>query len=252
MNSESNIINNYDYSQYSSLLCEIFDANGLSEFATDDICTKLTEFCKYLLEQNEKFNLTAIKSPEAAALLHFADSLTLCKHLPGGAKVLDIGSGASFPAIPIAIARPDIHITALDSTQKRINFIQSVAYILDLKNLSAVCARAEDVTGSSLKESFDVATARAVAAYPMLLELSIPAVKVGGKFVAMKSKDVSRETSNIAKILKQIRISEPKFDEITLKGGETFERTIVSVTKLAATPEKYPRAFAQIKKRPLF
>lgn len=243
---------NYDYSQYPALLCRVFKENGLSDFATDEICGKLAKFCEYLLEQNKLFNLTAIKTPESAALLHFADSLTLSAYLPQGSKVLDIGSGAGFPAIPLAIARPDLKITALDSTQKRINFIQIAADMLNLTNISTICARAEDVTGSKFKESFDIVTARAVAAYPMLFELSIPAARVGGKFIAMKSRDVSRETSGIERVLKQMAVSKPIFDEITLVDDETFVRSIVSVTKTGKTPDKYPRAFAQIKKKPLF
>jgi len=245
--------NLYDYSAYPEYLAVVFEKNGLSEYANSEICTKLTEFCKYLLEQNQLFNLTAIKTPEAAALLHFADSLTLAVFLPQNAEILDIGSGAGFPAIPLAVARPDLSITALDSTQKRIDFISRCAIMLDLNNLKAVCHRAEDVTGKDFKEKFDVVTARAVASYPILLELAIPAVKIGGKFVAMKSKDVSRETSGINKVTKLIGISEPQYNNIKIASDdEEFERTIVSVKKLMPTPTKYPRQYPQIKKRPIF
>lgn len=239
--------------EYSAYLASVLTENGLEQFATDDICTKLSAFCDYLLEQNKLFNLTAIKTPEGAALLHFADSLALSDYIPKDAKILDIGSGAGFPAIPIAIARPDVQVTALDSTQKRVNFINSAAKMLGLDNLTAVCHRAEDVTGSEFKESFDIVTARAVAAYPILLELCLPAVKVGGKFVAMKSKDVSRETTGIDKLLKTLSITAPKFNYSKLShSDEVFERCIVEVTKNATTPPKYPRAFAHIKKKPLF
>lgn len=240
-------------SEYSAYLASVLNENGLAEFANEDICAKLANFCDYLLEQNQLFNLTAIKTPEGAALLHFADSLTLSKYLPEGAKILDIGSGAGFPAIPIAIARPDIQVTALDSTQKRVNFINSAARMLGLNNLTAICHRAEDVTGSEFKECFDIVTARAVASYPILLELCLPAVKVGGKFVAMKSKDVSRETLGIDKVSKMLSISKPAFNHSELHhDDESFERCIVEITKLSSTPPKYPRAYAQIKKRPIF
>ena len=244
------IIHNDNYAAY---LASVLTKNGLSAYATDDICIKLSEFCDYLLEQNKFFNLTAIKTPESAALLHFADSLTLSKYIPTNANILDIGSGAGFPAIPLAIARPDITVTALDSTLKRVNFINSAAEKLGLTNISAVCHRAEDVTGKEFKESFDIVTARAVASYPVLLELAIPAVKVGGRFVAMKSKDVSRETDGIEKILKLISISEPTFNISEISNDEeTFERCIVEVSKLASTPTKYPRVYTQIKKKPIF
>lgn len=244
---------NYNYSEYPALLAQVFKSNGLDTFCSDEICEKLTLFCKYLLEQNELFNLTAIKTPESAALLHFADSLTLSEYLPEGANMLDIGSGAGFPAIPIAIARPDVNVTALDSTQKRVDFINRAAQMLGLTNIKAVCHRAEDVTGKNFKEKFDIVTARAVASYPILLELALPAVKVGGSFIAMKSKDVSRETSGIEKVSKLLAISKPKFNYSKLANAdEEFERCIVIVDKLSLTPPKYPRVYAQIKKKPLF
>ena len=242
-----------DFTAYPEYLAGVLINNDLAEYATTDICTKLTTFCKYLLEQNQLFNLTAIKTPEGAALLHFADSLTLAKFVPKGSKVLDIGSGAGFPAIPLAIARPDLTITALDSTQKRIDFINRCGEMLGLDNLNAVCHRAEDVTGKDFKESYDIVTARAVASYPILLELAIPAVKVGGQFVAMKSKDVSRETSGIGKVAKLLGIADPVFHNVKLQNNEEeFERAIVTLIKTAQTPPKYPRAYAQIKKRPIF
>ncbi len=245
-----NLIN---FDRYGDYLASVLTENALSDYATPDICSKLTEFCKYLLEQNQLFNLTAIKTPEGAALLHFADSLTLAKFVPLNAKVLDIGSGAGFPAIPLAIARPDLTITALDSTQKRIDFINRSAEMLGLSNIKAVCHRAEDVTGKEFKESYDVVTARAVASYPILLELAIPAVKIGGQFIAMKSKDVSRETLGIEKVSKLLGIGKPDFHNVKLSGkDEEFERTIATLKKLTSTPPKYPRAYAQIKKRPIF
>lgn len=243
----------YYISQYSALLSELFRKNDMEMCADDNICSRLSLFCEYLLEQNRLFNLTGIKTPESAALLHFADSLLLSRFLPAGSCLLDIGSGAGFPAVPIAVARPDITVTALDSTQKRIDFINRAAEMLGLTNITAVCSRAEDVTGCKFKECFDVVTARAVAPYPILLELALPAVKVGGCFLAMKSKDVSRETFGVASVLKPLAISKPAVHTAELSDGdECIERCIVSVTKLASTPKKYPRQYAQIKKKPLF
>lgn len=245
--------NIFDYSAYPEYLAEVFRNNDLAQYAEAIICSKLTDFCKYLLEQNQLFNLTAIKTPEGAALLHFADSISLAKCIPEDLSVLDIGSGAGFPAIPLAIARPDLSITALDSTQKRVDFINRCANMLELPNLRAVCHRAEDVTGNDFKESFDIVTARAVAPYPILLELALPAVKVGGHFVAMKSKDVSRETEGIGKYTKQLGILSPVFLDFKLTNrDEEFDRTIVVLYKESETPKKYPRPYAKIKKKPLF
>ncbi|MBQ4140571.1 MAG: 16S rRNA (guanine(527)-N(7))-methyltransferase RsmG [Clostridia bacterium] len=247
------MIENFNYSEYPEYLSEILCKNGLNSFSDIETCTKLSDFCKYLLEQNQLFNLTAIKTPESAALLHFADSLTLSEFIPQGSNILDIGSGAGFPAIPLAMARNDITVTALDSTQKRVDFINKAAKILGLTNLTAVCYRAEDVTGKEFSEHFDIVTARAVASYPILLELALPAVKVGGSFIAMKSKEVSRETQGIEKVLKTLCIGKPRYNQIQLQNDdEIFERCIVVIKKLSSTPPKYPRAYAQIKKRPIF
>jgi 16S rRNA (guanine527-N7)-methyltransferase len=153
----------------------------------------------------------------------------------------------------LAIARPDICVTALDSSLKRVNFINSAAKMLGLSNITAVCHRAEDVTSKDFNESFDIVTARAVASYPVLLELALPAVKIGGKFIAMKSKDVSRETDGIDKFTKVLSISKPIFHTSSLTSdNESFERCIVEISKNAATPSKYPRPYTQIKKKPLF
>lgn len=249
----NNDISTYNFARYPAYLANVLNENSLSEFATDEICNKLSSFCEFLLEQNKLFNLTAIKTPEGAALLHFADSLTLAKYIPESATILDVGSGAGFPAIPLAIARPDICITALDSTNKRVDFINRAAKMLNLTNLTAVCYRAEEVTGTKFKESFDIVTARAVASYPILLELCLPAVKLGGRFVAMKSKDVSRETLGIEKVLKTLSITTPVFNTSEIHyNDEVFERCIVETMKRAPTSQKYPRPYAQIKKRPLF
>lgn len=253
MSDNNNIDVVYDYSSYPFYLAKVFAENQLTDFTDEDICIKMSKFCEFLLERNKSFNLTAIKTPESVALLHFADSLTLSEFIPKGASVLDIGSGAGFPAIPLAIARPDISITALDSTKKRVDFINTAAQMLGLTNITAVCHRAEEVTGSQFRESFDIVTARAVAAYPILFELCLPAVKIGGSFVAMKSKDVSRETSGINKAIRAFAVGDPSYHYSRIRyADEEFERCIVEVRKLGATPSKYPRAYAQIKKKPLF
>ncbi len=243
----------YDYSTYPSVLRRAFEKNSLSSFATDEILNKLSIFAEFLLSENEKYNLTAIKTPEAAAVLHFADSLTVASFIPSGAKVLDIGAGAGFPSVVLAIARPDIKIVALDSTAKRIDFINQVAKMLELGNLSGVCGRAEELVAASLRASFDFVTARAVAAYPILLELCAPALKTGGTFAAMKGSGAMDELVGADKALALLGVSAPELVSVDLTdGGETFGRNIVLVRKTGKTPPKYPRPYAQIKKKPLY
>ena len=161
---------------------------GLTETGLGTSCIPaLEEFSRLLLEKNKVMNLTAITEPADVARLHLLDSLCL---LGSGGKlgksVVDVGTGAGFPGMPLAIAVPEIEVTLLDSLGKRIAFLEEAAGALGLKNVSCVQARAEEFAGEH-RESFDTAVSRAVAALPMLCELCLPLVKVGGCFVAMKS-----------------------------------------------------------------
>jgi len=211
------------------------------------------QFCKYtelLLEWNEKMNLTAITAPEEIAVKHYLDSLTLLKFIdiPQNSRIIDVGCGAGFPSIPLMIARKDIHITMLDGTKKRLNFIDEVVNQLGL-NGETLHARAEEAGKSAkYREKFDFATARAVARLNVLGEYCLPFVKEGGNFVAMKA-SVNDE---IEEAQGAIRLLGGKFREIkefSLPDGS--ERSLVVIKKISQTPPKYPRASAQIAKKAL-
>ena len=208
-----------------------------------------------MLAVNEHLNLTAIIEPEAVILRHYADSLTLASLIPSGAKVADIGSGAGFPAIPLAIARPDLHVTAIDGTGKRVRYMEETAAMLGLANFKALTLRAE--TGGrdpALRGKFDVATARAVAALPVLSELCLPYVKVGGLFLAMKSREAEEELAAASRAIRTLGGGDVTLESITLTAPhepEPLTRTIISIRKLTPTAPQYPRDFAQIKKSPL-
>lgn len=211
------------------------------------------QFCKYtelLLEWNEKMNLTAITAPEEIAVKHYLDSLTLLKFvdIPQNARIIDVGTGAGFPSIPLMIARKDIHITMLDGTKKRLNFIDEVVNQLGL-NGETLHARAEEAGKSAkYREKFDFATARAVARLNILSEYCLPFVKEGGRFVSMKAS----VTDEIDEAQSAIRLLGGKFKEIKefcLPDGS--ERRLVVVKKISQTPSKYPRASAQIAKKAL-
>jgi 16S rRNA (guanine(527)-N(7))-methyltransferase RsmG len=207
-----------------------------------------------MLTVGEQFNLTAIREPSRVILLHYIDSLAGAKFFPEGASVIDVGCGAGFPTLPLAILRPDLRITALDSTAKRVNYVADTAKLLGLTNVTPLVARAEDAARDhALREGFDCATARAVAALPVLSELCLPFVKVGGLFVAMKGRGGKEE---LAQSKNAIFLLGGKAESITdtpilSPDGETFEHTTVLIRKKTMTGAKYPRAYAKIVKAPL-
>ena len=226
------------------------------------VLRNLTNFAAILIETNSLFNLTAIKEPEEIALLHFADSLKISDDIPKGARVLDIGSGAGFPAVPLAVARPDIKVTAIDSTGKKVDFINRAAKQLQLSNLSAVCGRAEELLSTVIAQnhiagidrgSFDIVTARAVADLGILYEICFPAVRTGGSFIAMKAEKGREEFSRGSTQFSKLGGNGGTISEYTLKHkDETYSRSLITVTKIEETPEIYPRSYGTIRKIPLF
>ncbi|MBQ3592853.1 MAG: 16S rRNA (guanine(527)-N(7))-methyltransferase RsmG [Clostridia bacterium] len=200
-----------------------------------------------LIEANKRLNLTAITQKDAVMVLHIEDSLTLCDYIPQGAKVIDVGTGGGFPALPIAMARDDIFVTALDSTAKKLAFVEQTAdeFSLPLKTL---CARAEEAA-EQLRETFDVAVSRGVTALPALCELCLPFVKIGGKFIAMKAKDCEAEISSAKNALSVLGGEIKEVLCPTLSDGTVH--TLIIIEKISATPLKYPRRWSEIKKKPL-
>ncbi len=236
-------------STFNEKLTEIFKINGLDEYLTDEKLKLFAEFTSILLETNKQLNLTAVKDEDGVILKHLADSLIVARHIPEGARVIDVGCGGGFPTFPLAIARPDLSITALDSTEKKIRFVDAAAKSLGLSNICAIAGRAEALARGDLRESFDVATARAVAALPILTELCMPFIKVGGHFAAMKAVKADTEIADTASLFTTLGGSSPEIYETELRGGEeVLSRAVIVVKKLKATPQKYPRAYAQIVK----
>ena len=172
---------------FNSSLTKVFAMNGMSSLLSMERCDAFYRLTVRMLEENEKYNLTAIVDPDKIILNHYADCATLAARLKKGASVIDVGCGAGFPTLPLAIVRPDLKILAVDSTAKRINYVDETAKLLGLENVCAVTMRAEDGgKNPEYREKFDYATARAVAEMRVLSELALPFVKVGGEFVAMK------------------------------------------------------------------
>ena len=238
--------------EFSAIFNTVMGANGMERFANDETAAKFHALTERMLEVNQYMNLTAIKEPRAAVLLHYADSLTIEKHLPTGAKIADIGCGAGFPSLPLAICRPDLSILSLDSTAKRIRYVEETAAMLGCNNLTAVAMRAEDGGKGLYREQFDVCTARAVAALPVLAELCLPFVRIGGKFIAMKAKRADEEWESAERAVTKLGGKLIAKESVILRDqGEEDERLILIIEKIKPTPAAYPRAYAKICKSPL-
>ena len=212
---------------------------------------KLYGFANLLIETNKQMNLTAITDTEGIIFKHFADSAKLCDYISDSKTVIDVGCGAGFPSLVLAILRPDLDITALDSTAKKTVFITNCAKKLNISNIKTVAARAEEFAQTN-RESFDFATSRAVARLNILCELCIPLIKVGGSFVPLKASKAHEEINEAKNGIKALGASLRKSNEYNLtSNGESLERCIFEIKKNAPTDKKYPRMYSQILKKPL-
>ena len=190
-----------------------------------------------LISWNQKFNLTAITDKQEVAVKHFLDSVIAAKYFPYGASVADVGSGAGFPAIPLKIVRDDLDITMLETLNKRVGFLQDTLAVLDVPG-KALHLRAEDAAYGAMRESFDVATARAVTATPMLVQYLLPLVKVGGSAVLYKGADVREELKQAEKAIKLLGGMISRVDRVDFCG---MGRSIVVIDKIFTTPTIYPK-----------
>lgn len=243
----------FDENQFRARLNSVFKRNGFSSMLNLEGVNRFVELTELLLTENEKYNLTAIKEPNGIILNHYADSAALAAILPKGAKILDVGCGAGFPSLPIAILRPDVTVLAIDSTAKRIAYVNMVAEALGLTNITAEAARAEDLgRDADYREKFDCVTARAVATLRILSELCLPFAKVGGRFIAMKGKNAASELSESKKAIALLGGRIYATDDVRLSDGdEELIHPLIIIDKKQKTPAAYPRAFAQISKKPL-
>ncbi|MGN0650856.1 MAG: 16S rRNA (guanine(527)-N(7))-methyltransferase RsmG [Oscillospiraceae bacterium] len=225
----------------------------LQTFQKAEICLdrlhaeKLDRLCSYMVEYNEKVNLTAITEFEEVVMKHFVDSILPFTMIQPkkGASFIDVGTGAGFPSLPLLIYRPDLKATLCDSLNKRCVYLESVCAELDI-NAEIIHARSEEL-GRKMREQFDFATARAVAAMPVISEYCIPFVKVGGSFIALKSIN-----EDISPAMHAIEILGGEIETVTdykLPNGDS--RRLVSVKKIKNTPTKYPRNSGIIAKKAL-
>ncbi len=223
---------------------------------------QLDQFMRYyemLIETNRVMNLTAITDFDEVVIKHFADSLAISlvfadTHKKDEPSLLDVGTGAGFPGIPIKIAYPEMHVTLIDSLGKRVNFLQQVIDELDLGStgsMEAVHSRAEDyVHEPGIRESFDYVTSRAVASLNVLSEYALPYVIKGGYFIAYKSERSEEEMNDAASALKILGGEISKIHGFTLPGSD-IGRTLISIKKTCPSPDKYPRKAGLPSKKPL-
>ena len=210
-------------------------------------------YTELLLEWNERFNLTAITDPQEIIIKHYADSCgPLGKEILGSeGRLADIGSGAGFPGIPLKILCPDLNIVLMDSLKKRIGFLETVIEELSLKGIRAVHGRAEDLAkNKDYRERFDLVTARAVAALPVLSEYCLPFVKVGGRFLAYKSAGATEESREAADAIRILGGDAPQIREYLLPDSD-YRRSLVTVPKIKETPKTFPRKAGTAAKKPL-
>lgn len=216
--------------------------------------SKIEDFFKYmkeLIEWNKKINLTAIVEMDEVIDKHFIDSLTISQYIKDSDNIIDVGTGAGFPGIPLKIARDDLKIDLLDSLNKRINFLNEIITKLELENIKAIHARAEDESCKKEKrEHYDIAVSRAVANLPVLLEYLLPFVRVGGKCICMKGINIEEEVNNSKKALKELGGEIEEINKIQLPNTDAT-RNIIIVKKISATPKKYPRKAGTASKNPI-
>ncbi len=205
---------------------------------------------RLLTEWNEKINLTAIREPEEIALKHFADCLFGLSYIPEGAHLIDVGSGAGFPGIPLKIMRPDIHVLLLDSLNKRINFLNLLIDELGLTQIETLHSRAEDGARKELRESFDVATARAVANLSVLSEYCLPYVKTGGIFLSYKGSSGYEEINEAKNAISTLGGKTEEKTKYFLPGTDILH-TLAIIRKIKPTAQIYPRNPGKIAKSPL-
>ena len=238
-----------DYSTFNEEMLEKSRVLGV-RFSVEQI----DEFYKYmnlLIEWNEKMNLTAIIEPSEIILKHFIDSITILKEIKDQEMVVDVGTGAGFPGIPLSIMNPTLKITLVDSLNKRLIFLQEVINELNLKNVELVHARAEEFgQNNKFREKFDIATSRAVANLSTLSEYLLPLVKIKGNVISMKASNAKEEIKDAQKAIGILGGEIKSIDEFNLPQSD-IGRTIIVINKNKMTPKKYPRKAGTPAKDPI-
>ena len=231
-------------------------AKAAAEYGINLSDTQMEQYNRYfelLVEWNEKINLTAITEPKEVAIKHMIDSITAYDEnlFKDGTTVIDVGTGAGFPGLPLKIFCPEIKLTLMDSLNKRIKFLQTVVEELGLKDVECVHARAEEgARNKKYRESFDIAVSRAVARLPILCEYCLPFVKKGGHFIALKGMQYNDEADEATKAIKVMGGSKTEIRPVKLPELDD-KRAVITITKTMPTPKAYPRKAGTPTKNPI-
>ncbi|MDD4296859.1 MAG: 16S rRNA (guanine(527)-N(7))-methyltransferase RsmG [Ruminiclostridium sp.] len=227
-------------------------ANTLGINITEEATISFGNYYRKLITWNERVNLTAITDERDVVIKHFIDSLTLIKYLPVSAKsLIDVGTGAGFPGIPVKMIRRDLSLTLLDSLEKRVRFLNEIIMESSLTDVSVIHGRAEDLARDPLhRGSYDVGTARAVASLSVLCEYILPFVKPGGVFAAMKGSEIQKELNEAAKAISVLGGKVESVEKFSLP-FENIERHIILIKKIRQTPTQYPRKSGKPTKSPI-
>lgn len=232
------------------LLSRILSDNGVN--CSDRQLDQLIRFYEMLIEKNKVMNLTAITDFDEVAIKHFADSLVIGRVIdPSGKRIIDIGTGAGFPGIPLKIMYPDIRITLLDSLNKRLVFLNEVIAELGLTDIVTIHARAEEAAAKKeYREQFDIAVSRAVANLSTLVEYCLPFVSVNGSFISYKGEKSGAELAEAAKAIKVLGGEHVTTEEFVLS-GTNYSRALIRIDKIDQSPSKYPRSGGKPSSNPI-
>ena len=230
--------------------------NGLGRFGlpnSDEVIDKFERYYQLLIDYNQKVNLTAITEPHEVAVKHFLDSVSLvvALEIPFGARVIDVGTGAGFPGLPLKIVRDDIRLTLLDSLNKRVVFLESCAEELELEDVCCIHGRAEELGKlEEHRQQYDIAVSRAVANLATLSEYCLPFVRVGGVFAALKGPAAQAELEGAKNAIETLSGGNPCINLAHIADAD-LAHSIVLVDKMAPTPPKYPRSGNKPLNKPL-
>ena len=239
-------------SQFKELFTDIFQKNGLDQYIRDDIIAKFEELTDIMIATNAVMNITALTTMDKIIPLHYADCAKIADSIPQGAKIADIGCGGGFPILPLAIIRPDLQLVGIDSTDKKIKYVQNTADYFGL-HVRAISGRAENLAKiAEHRDAYDIVVSRAVARLNVLDELCVPFLKIDGKFIAMKGAAGQEELDEAINGIHKLGGELISAKEYELHTGETAEkRVLIEIQKTKATPKEFPRGFGAIKKKPL-
>ena len=226
------------------------ESKKIGVILNDDMVTNFMQYKTLLKEWNEKINLTAIVDDNEILVKHFIDSLTIERYIEKDAKVIDVGTGAGFPGVPLKIARKDISVTLLDSLRKRLDFLKAVIEKLNLNEIESIHGRAEEYGNNKIyREKYDVVVSRAVANLSVLCEYCLPFLKVGGTFICMKGSNID-EIDSAKNAVKKLGGEIIQIDKICLPSTE-IERNIILIKKIKNTPNGFPRKSGVPSKKPI-